>query len=259
MITCKEDLVNTYIENDFGELRDLYVKKAVELGFRLDWLSHSPAGPSNKIVATCHWNGEECAFTGQTSYLPISTVDMSTLRKLTLSDLKPEPKHFVSKALEESIKETASEQFEEFIKKAPIFTPCCRSSSVDLNQEKPRTKVEYEHLDQSNFNVWDLKPLLDNGELYSKTSDGEYDQYSKSSPTYMLRHFMEYGVYRKVERQVEWWEDAVEYLNSKGGFDASGNSEEGLWIRLKANTTGVAMTRDQWCDFARILLEQEGE
>ena len=152
--------------------------------------------------------------------------------------------------MENSIKETVSQTFSEFIRKPLIFTPYCRSSSVDLNQEKPRTKIEYEKLDESNFNVWDLKPLLENGELYSKTSKGDYVLYSANAPTYMLMHFNEYGVYRKVDRSVEWWEDAAEFVGENAcNMSAIARilADDGLYVEAK-------MTRDQWLDFARVLL-----
>jgi hypothetical protein len=131
---------------------------------------------------------------------------------------------------------------------------------LTLSDLKPRTKVEYEHLERSSFNVWDLKSLLENGELYSKTSTGEYDQYSKSSQTYMLRHFMEYGVYRKVERPVEWWDDAVEYIRSLNGeanaIDFTDAESDGKKMAINIS---VVLDERQAKDFARILLEQEGE
>lgn len=213
MITCKQDLINTYIENDHGELRDLYVKNAVKLGFRLDWLSHSPDGPLNKIVATCHWNGEECAFTGQTSYLPISTVDMSSLRKLTISDLKP------------------------------------------------RTKVGYEKVTES---IFDLKDDFESGILFTKKFNQEWHQIKTEEQLGNLLSMNDdptkNGIYRKVERSVEWWEDAVEYIRSLNGeanaidfTDADGDGKK------MAMNISVVLDERQAKDFARILLEQECE
>lgn len=198
MILSKKKLFNTYIENDKGELRDLYFS-AIE-----------KSGLETKVDGLySDYNHRFISVLGDCNYVQ-SISDPLLVRKckkLTLSDLKP------------------------------------------------RTKVEYVHLDRTNFNVWDLKPLLDSGELYSKTSEGEYDQYCKSSPTYMLRHFMEYGVYRKVERPVEWWEDAVEFIVESDDDDLSAYFDKQSG-NLRVNTN---LPRDKWCDFARILLEQEGE
>lgn len=209
MITCKEDLINTYIENDYGELRDLYIEAMNIFGIRgsvngrFDYLLEG----ERKYIACM----TEFCRNGQSEWSS-NYCDVRALKKLTLSDLKP------------------------------------------------RAKVEYDHLDRTNFNVWDLKPLFDSGELYSKTSEGEYDQYSASSPTYMLKHFMEYGVYRKVERQVEWWEDAAEYIRSLNGeanaIDFTDASSDG---KKMAMNISVVLDERQAKDFARILLKQEGE
>ncbi len=69
--------------------------------------------------------------------------------------------------------------------------------------EKQPTEYEYVHLTESDFDVWDLKDLLDGGELFSKRSDGKYTQYTDRSPLYMLNHFGEYGVYRRIELTPE--------------------------------------------------------
>ena len=85
-------------------------------------------------------------------------------------------------------------------------------------EEKPkRMREEYVKLDEGNFNVWDLKELLSVGELFSKTSDGRYVLYSENSPNYMLRHFSDYGVYRRVEVEVSERDAVAEIL--EGGQD----------------------------------------
>lgn len=87
MITCKEDLINTYIENDHGELRDLYIKKAIEFGFshqgyrdrNLDWYNLG-------FIGICEgWGNDRL---GQ-SMVENEKINDYECKKLTLSDLKP--------------------------------------------------------------------------------------------------------------------------------------------------------------------------
>jgi len=85
----------------------------------------------------------------------------------------------------------------------------------ELFGEKPVTKmkVEYKHLTQANTDIWDLKLMLENQELFSRRSDQTYSLYSSNAAPYMVRHFVEYGVYRKVETPVTWQDE----VNSKYG------------------------------------------
>ncbi|CAH9011614.1 hypothetical protein VPHF27_0014 [Vibrio phage F27] len=93
MITCKEDLMNTYIENDFGELRKTYIDKAIELGYNhqgnrergLDWYDLP------YIAINDSWDD---AYVGQTSDAK-KGIRFSESKMLTLSDLKPTPTKFV--------------------------------------------------------------------------------------------------------------------------------------------------------------------
>lgn len=56
-------------------------------------------------------------------------------------------------------------------------------------------------------------------------------------------------LHRKVIKPIEWWEDAVDYVNKEDSFGGARFEDGHLIVDGK-------MTRDQWCDFARILLEQ---
>lgn len=99
MITCREDLMNTYIENDFGELRKAYIDKAIELGYNhqgnrkrgLDWYDLP------YIAINDSWDD---AYVGQTADVTRG-VRFSGSKILTLSDLKSTPTKFVK--VEESI------------------------------------------------------------------------------------------------------------------------------------------------------------
>lgn len=84
-ITCKEDLYNTYIKNDFGELRKAYVNKCLELGIK-----HQDTNSNGcleyydlkYIGVTYSWGTEEI---GQTD---IDDITIPDCKQLTLDDLK---------------------------------------------------------------------------------------------------------------------------------------------------------------------------
>lgn len=62
-------------------------------------------------------------------------------------------------------------------------------------------------------------------------------------------------LHQKVTKPIEWWEDACEHVKDSSSDDWELEvTSDGKVMRMTAE-----MTRDQWCDFARILLEQEDE
>lgn len=82
MIKCKEDLINTYIENDHGELRDLYLSKCVE--FKIGWVSgkepfEGEYGITFDVIGV-NSQGDLCKVHDKRYLMD---------KKLTLSDLKP--------------------------------------------------------------------------------------------------------------------------------------------------------------------------
>jgi len=100
-----------------------------------------------------------------------------------------------------------------------------------------------------------LKDEFENGNLHYNFGDDEWFTY-KDEPSFAIG-FKECNVYRKVDRPVEWWKDAAEFVNLNNQLEGKINAvlcANGDHFRVRAS-----MTRDQWCDFARILLEQEGE
>lgn len=86
MITKKEDLINTYIENDYGELRDLYIEAMNIFGIRgsvngrFDYLLEG----ERKYIACM----TEFCRNGQSEWSS-NYCDVRALKKLTISDLKP--------------------------------------------------------------------------------------------------------------------------------------------------------------------------
>ena len=93
MITCKEDLVNTYIENDFGELRDLYINIALNYGVE------TCGGSNTDYLLNVHVIGvKDWGFGPQLEWIDR---EFKNARLITLSDLKPTPAKLVK--VEESI------------------------------------------------------------------------------------------------------------------------------------------------------------
>ena len=86
MITCKEDLMNTWIENDNGELAELYVGLCTKFGF----------GKFRSFEADLDIIGLYSCNDGNTD--PWKLIDMEAgeqrecMRELTLEDLKPQTK-----------------------------------------------------------------------------------------------------------------------------------------------------------------------
>ncbi|MCP3679376.1 MAG: hypothetical protein GY782_03560 [Gammaproteobacteria bacterium] len=61
------------------------------------------------------------------------------------------------------------------------------------------------------------------------------------------------AIYRRIEvTKRDWWEDVCDFIDK--ATDESGIAEP---FKIGSLNVNAKMTRDQWCDFARILLEQE--
>ncbi len=158
-------------------------------------------------------------------------------KKLTLSDLKPRTKVEL-----------------EPIKREPVSTEC-KWDLKGQGQEKPRTKVEHEKVEFEPEEIWKaFKEHQEVGYLYVNTPDGFECLFDG---VFNLAMAISQGdqLYRKVERPVEWWEDAVEFIVENDDDDLSSYFDKQSG-NLRVNTN---LPRDKWCDFARILLEQEGE
>jgi len=87
MIKTKEDLINTYIENDFGELRDLYLSKCYEVGLSVNKACYSTASP---IIFT----KELVELFGNTDHatnVEYINKKYGKMKKLTQEGLKPTP------------------------------------------------------------------------------------------------------------------------------------------------------------------------
>ena len=211
MITSREDLINTYIENDHGELRDLYLSECERFNLIINSACHTT---DSEVIFTKLDKGKFGNVDHSGPDIEYLLVNYGEMKKLTLSDLKP------------------------------------------------RTKVEYE-LIKFESTAGAYRAMLDGEKLYSQDGESEFLFDGKNfvgididGGVYTLEcHSNNEPFYRKVERPVEWWDDVVEFIveNDDDDLSAYFDKQSG---NLRVNTN---LPRDKWCDFARILLEQEGE
>lgn len=123
MITCKEDLHNTWIKNDKGELRDLYISLAKSFGI-IDETCH---GGLPFIGIFSEWEG--CEVVGNTSEL---LFDQESRKQLTIKDLKkekPTPTKFVK--VEESIFDLKGE-----FERGELYSSNCEGHYTQLKYKK---------------------------------------------------------------------------------------------------------------------------
>lgn len=123
MITCKEDLHNTWIKNDKGELRDLYISVAASFGIK----NETCMGGLKFIGIFSEWGG--CGFVGNTSEL---LFDQESRKQLTIKDLKkekPESTKFVK--VEESIFDLKGE-----FERGELYSSDCEGHYTQIKCEK---------------------------------------------------------------------------------------------------------------------------
>ncbi len=115
-----------------------------------------------------------------------------------------------------------------------------RAAALETKEPK-RTKVEWV---KWNFEcAWHAIKAFEDGEkLYTKRSSEDFVLIDNAPD--VLRYL--YDLHERIETPIEWWEDAAEFVKPLAHAEVIND-------RLLVE---AAMTRDQWCDFARILLEQ---
>lgn len=198
MITCRDDLIGTYIKNDQGELRDLYLSEITKHGVKICSGHDFKKLVKRKFIGVhnyglwpqCDWSDKP--FIGE--------------KEITMKDLKQRTKiDFVKVA------SGAAQKIELLMLGERLYTNRNGTSWIDWNRAK----------------MWSL---------------GDIDRLD---------------LYRKVERQVDCFDDAVNLLNQTKGFDAFICYDGGLWIGIDDGIDAVGMCRDKWSEFARIILGKE--
>ncbi len=121
-----------------------------------------------------------------------------------------------------------------------------RAAALETKEPK-RTKESYKKLD---FNhAWEaVKHIENGGSFFVKKTEG-------LSPFWVEISHLQGAVadwkfaHERIETPIEWWEDASEFINQTDDNNCSSIMEGKLHV-------SATLTQDQWCDFARILLEQ---
>ena len=123
-------------------------------------------------------------------------------------------------------------------------------------KEPKRTKVEYVNIGRD-WNAWEFlkaySELPDSEQWFIKVSD---DQYAPIHDWFVVAKTLRAHnlVYQRIETPIEWWEDANDLLGELANLSLDDDGV--LQLTMEKGQVGFGMSRDKWCDFARILLEQ---
>ncbi|WWO62300.1 hypothetical protein [Vibrio phage vB_VcM_SY] len=181
MITRKEDLHNTWIKNDRGELRDLYISVAKSFGIN----DETCTGGLEFIGIFSEWGG--CGFVGNSSKL---LLDQESRKQLTIQDLKkekPTPTKFVK--VEESIFDLKAEFERGELYQKPEFArdysavSNAQALAGALNGGFCYRQVEIDWRDEvvkflNDDNIGDSGPIK--GSLKGEMSDIDWDYFAES-------------------------------------------------------------------------------
>ena len=130
-----------------------------------------------------------------------------------------------------------------------------RAAALETKEQK-RTKVEYVNIGRD-WNAWEFlkaySELPDSEQWFIKVSD---DQYMPIHDWFVVAKTLRAHnlVYQRIETPIEWWEDANDLLGELANLSLDDDGV--LQLTMEKGQVGFGMSRDKWCDFARILLEQ---
>ncbi len=124
MITCKEDLIDTYVKNT-PELRREFISFAVKFGL-ID--SKSKIGESREDAVVACWSDATGGNPTVGCWFAFADQIKEECRELTLSDLKPKPTKFVK--VEESIFDLKSE-----FERGELYVSTCEGHYTQLKCE----------------------------------------------------------------------------------------------------------------------------
>ena len=124
-----------------------------------------------------------------------------------------------------------------------------RAAALETKEPK-RTKEIYEKVEYSH--AWEIIKLYEDGVELFKTDSDELQIERINSIA--LRAQSGYSFYQRIETPIEWWEDANDLLGELANLSLDDDGV--LQLTMEKGQVGFGMSRDKWCDFARILLEQ---
>ncbi len=125
-----------------------------------------------------------------------------------------------------------------------------RAAALETKEPK-RTKESYEKIEFKK--VSDLVLACESGEVfYCENSIGDKSALEMYGAISMHRHSD--SLFRRIETPIEWWEDAAEFMSELAELSITEDGD--LRVMMLKDQIGFGMSRDKWCDFARILLEQ---
>ncbi len=134
-----------------------------------------------------------------------------------------------------------------------------RAAALETKEPK-RTKESYEKVELTRKEF--ACELIGGNSLYTPDKRVElyFDEFSgkmkgKNSSGSSWDIVIDHGTYlRRIETPIEWWEDANDLLGELANLSLDDDGV--LQLTMEKGQVGFGMSRDKWCDFARILLEQ---
>ncbi len=122
----------------------------------------------------------------------------------------------------------------------------------EILKEPKRTKVE--HVKCKFNHAWEaVKEHEESKNIFHCQESGEYAICGYDM--HIIGECVRDGeIYRRIETPIEWWEDANDLLGELANLSLDDDGV--LQLTMEKGQVGFGMSRDKWCDFARILLEQ---
>ncbi len=126
-------------------------------------------------------------------------------------------------------------------------------AAVLETKDPKRTKVEYVKITDTGF--FDLKgEFQSRGIFFNESVTDTPDYVTAMDVKELAHHFLHKNLFRRIETPIEWWEDAAEFMSELAELSITEDGD--LRVMMLKDQIGFGMSRDKWCDFARILLEQ---
>ena len=110
----------------------------------------------------------------------------------------------------------------------PQYSFILRAAALEEKEKPKRVKFSYELLCNTNFNVWGLKELLDNGDLFYLIND-EYVVVPSGSDIFAIEHFLSGNIYRRVEAEISERDEFIGVIKELEGeytFDDNYDTEQ---------------------------------